>query len=82
MQGEALAHFAENPEGFRAVELVIDELLRAEGSRMRSCVATGNMHEATLCEGRMQAMSEFAGELKRAAADYRKTQKGPLRDSL
>lgn len=82
IQGETLATIMENSDAVRALEIVVGDHLKSEVSRMRNAVASGNMHEATLCEGRMQAMSDFVGDLKKVANDYRKIKKGPLRDSL
>lgn len=82
IQGETLATIMESADAVRALEVVISDHLNSEFSRMRNAVASGNTHEATLCEGRMQAMSDFVGDLKKVASDYRKIKKGPLRDSL
>ena len=82
VQAELICTLTDSQATLDAIDVIMRDLTETEVARMRSAVASADWHEATLCEGRMQAISDFVRDLQTVSAKLRKKQKGPLRDSL
>lgn len=81
MQAEVICTITDSQATVEALQLIVADSIEQETARMRNCVARSDWHEAALCEGRMQAFSDFLGTLHTVAKEHKK-KKGPRRDSL